>query len=66
MPIPRRWGIIKVVNEALPAGRYAVLVLDRAVWQTGKLPHFANVSLLPFPAGSPEHNPAKQVWQHLR
>lgn len=51
---------LKVVSEA-------VLVLDRAGWHTtNKLPHFANVSLLPLPAGSPELNPAEQVWQQLR
>ncbi|MBG6077659.1 transposase [Polaromonas sp. CG_9.11] len=31
-----------------------------------KLPQFPNVSLLPLPAGSPELNPAEQVWQQLR
>ncbi len=50
---------LKVVSEAVPAGRHAVLVLDRAGWHTTlKLPHFANLSLLPLPTGSPELNPA--------
>ena len=44
-----------------------VLVLDRAGWHTTpKLPQFPNVSLLPLPAGSPELNPAEQVWAQLR
>jgi transposase len=53
---------LKVVSDMVPTGRHAVLVLDRAGWHTtSKLPHFANVSLLPLPAGSPELNPAEQV-----
>jgi hypothetical protein len=51
---------LKEVSEAVPAGRHAVLVLDRAGWHTtNKLPHFPNLSRLPLPAGSPELNPAK-------
>ena len=45
----------------------AVLVLDRAPWHTTpKLPQFPNISLLALPAGSPELNPAEQVWRQLR
>ena len=48
-------------------GRDAVLVLDQAGWHTTpKLPQLPNVSLLSLPAGSPELNPAEQVWQQLR
>jgi transposase len=55
------------VSQAIPAGRHAVLVLDRAGWHTtSKLSRFPNVSLLPLRAGSPELNPAEQVWQQLR
>jgi hypothetical protein len=58
---------LEAVSQAIPAGRHAVLVLDRAGWHTtAKLPRFPNVSLLPLPAGSPELNPAEQVWQQLR
>ena len=58
---------LQALSEAVPAGRHAVLVLDRAGWHTTpKLPQFPNVSLLPLPAGSPELNPAEQVWQQLR
>ena len=58
---------LSAVSDAVPAGRHAVLVLDRAAWHTTlKLPHFANLSLLPLPACSPERNPAEQVWQQLR
>jgi transposase len=58
---------LEAVSQAIPAGRHAVLVLDRAGWHTTqKLPQFPNVSLLPLPAGSPELNPTEQVWQQLR
>ncbi len=58
---------LQALSEAVPAGRHAVLVLDRAGWHTTpELPPFPNVSLLPLPAGSPELNPAEQVWQQLR
>jgi transposase len=58
---------LRTISEAVPAGRHAILVLDRAGWHTTlKLPKLANVSLLPLPTGSPELNPAEQVWQQLR
>lgn len=58
---------LSAVSRAVPAGRHAVLVLDRAGWHTtAKLPQWANLSLLPLPAGSPELNSAEQVWQQLR
>ena len=58
---------LQLVSQAVPAKRHAVLVLDRAGWHTtSKLPHLANVSLLPLPTASPELNPAEQVWQQLR
>ena len=47
---------LQALSEAVPAGRHAVLVLDRAGWHTTpKLPQFPNVSLLPLPAGSQAH-----------
>ena len=33
---------------------------------TPKLPQLAYITLLPLTAGSPELNPAEQVWQQLR
>ena len=58
---------LEAVSQAVPPGRHAVLVLDQAGWHTTpKLPQFPNVSLLSLPAGSPELNPAEQVWQQLR
>lgn len=50
---------LQALSEVFPAGRHAVLVLDRAGWHnTPKMPQFQNISLLPLPAGSPELNPA--------
>ena len=58
---------LEAVSQAVPPGRHAVLMLDQAGWHTTpKLPQFPNVSLLSLPAGSPELNPAEQVWQQLR
>lgn len=58
---------LQAVSEAVPAGRHAVLVLDRAGWHTTpQLPRFGNLSLLPLPACSPELNPSEQVWEQLR
>lgn len=58
---------LEAVSKAIPAGRHAVLVLDRAGWHTTpKLPQWDNLSLLPLPTGSPELNSAEQVWQQLR
>ncbi|WP_349282831.1 transposase (plasmid) [Polaromonas hydrogenivorans] len=36
---------LQAISEAVPAGRHAVLVLDRAGWHTtAKLPQFSNLS----------------------
>ena len=58
---------LEAVGQTAPPGRHALLVLDQAGWHTTpKLPQFPNISLLSLPAGSPELNPAEQVWQQLR
>jgi transposase len=58
---------LEEISLAIPAGHHALLVLDQAGWHTTeKLPRFPNVSLLLLPSGSPELNPAEQVWQQLR
>ena len=55
------------ISQAVPPGRHALVVVDRAGWHTTlKLPQLPNLTLLPLPAGSPELNPAEQVWQQLR
>jgi transposase len=58
---------LQEISQAVAPGRHAVLLLDQAGWHTTpKLPQFANITLLPLPAGSPELNPTEQVWQQLR
>jgi transposase len=58
---------LEAISLAVPPGRHAVLILDQAGWHTTlKLPQLPNLSLLTLPAGSPELNPAEQVWQQLR
>ena len=55
------------ISMKIPAGRHAVIVLDKAAWHTTKrLKRFSNISLLPRPPASPELNPTEQVWQVLR
>ncbi|KRB81063.1 hypothetical protein ASE07_24985 [Noviherbaspirillum sp. Root189] len=55
------------ISAAVPEGRHAVVLLDRAGWHTTtKLPCLPNLTLLPLPTGSPELNPTEQVWQQLR
>lgn len=58
---------LRHISSQVPAGRHAVIVLDKAGWHTTKkLPHFQNLTLIPLPAASPELNPCEQVWKHLR
>jgi transposase len=58
---------LEAVSQAVRPGRHALLVLNQAGWHTTpKLPQSPNVALLSLPAGSPESNPAEQVWQQLR
>jgi transposase len=58
---------LQEISQAIPPGRQALVILDQAGWYTTpKLPQLANITLLPLPAGSPELNPAEQVWQQLR
>jgi hypothetical protein len=55
------------IAAAVPEGRHAVVVADRAGWHlTPQLKLPANLSLLPLPAAAPELNPAEQVWEQLR
>jgi transposase len=58
---------LQAISAAVPEGRHAVVLLDRAGWHTTtKLPRLPNLTLLPLPIGSPELNPTEQVWQQLR
>ena len=58
---------LEAISLAVPPDQHALLILDQAGWHTTlKLPQLLNLSLLMLPAGSPELNPAEQVWQQLR
>ncbi|MBK4735511.1 transposase [Noviherbaspirillum pedocola] len=58
---------LEEIRLAIPPGHHALVVFDQAEWHTtARLPRFPNVSLLLLPSGSPELNPAEQVWQQLR
>lgn len=58
---------LALIAEHVPAGRHAVVVLDRASWHTTtQLKNYTNISLLLLPPASPELNPTEQVWQQLR
>jgi transposase len=58
---------LQAISAAVPEGRHAVVLLDRAGWHTTtKLPRLPNLTLLPLPTSSPELNPTEQVWQQLR
>lgn len=58
---------LEQIATAVPEGRHAVLILDRAGWHTSKkIGVYKNLSILPLPAASPELNPTEQVWRQLR
>ena len=58
---------LEAISLAVPPGRHALLILDKAGWHTTlKLPQLPSLSLLMLPAGSPELSPTEQVWQQLR
>jgi transposase len=58
---------LEEIAAAVPEGRPAVVMADRAGWHlTPQLKVPTNLSLLPLPTASPELNPAEQVWEQLR
>ena len=65
---------VKAMNEflvrfaaTLAEDEHAVMVLDRAGWQTAKrLVIPSNVTLVWLPPYSPEINPVERVWLYLR
>ena len=58
---------LEYISEAVPKGKHAVIVLDKAGWHTTKrLGSFSNLTLLCLPAASPELNPCEQIWKQLR
>ncbi len=58
---------LKQISDATPAGRHAVIIMDRAGWHGEDLAdEFPNISIIRLPPYSPELNPIEQVWQWLR
>lgn len=58
---------LRLIAKQVPAGRHAVVILDRAGWHTtAKLKNYTHLSLRFLPPASPELNPTEQVWQQLR
>lgn len=58
---------LQTISSAVPEGRHAVVVADRASWHTtDKLVIPENMSLLPLPPYSPELNPVDRIWEQLR
>lgn len=53
--------------KTIPAGRYAIMIVDQASWhKTPKLKIPSNISLLFLPPYSPELNPIEQLWRQLK
>jgi hypothetical protein len=58
---------LQEISAHVPAGRHAVVVMDKASWHTTqKLACPSNISILYLPPVSPELNPVEQVWNWLR
>ncbi len=58
---------LQQISDATPAGRHALVVMDRASWHSSKLmARFNNLSIMHIPPYSPELNPIEQVWAWLR
>ena len=58
---------LRAIDEAVPAGRHALVVVDGAGWHGPKVTEgLDHVTLLKLPPASPELNPTEQVWQYLR
>jgi len=58
---------LQQISDATAAGRYALVIMDRAGWHSNKLKaHFDNLSIMHLPPYSPELNPIEQVWAWLR
>jgi transposase len=58
---------LRTIDEAVPVGRHALVVVDGAGWHSASVTEgLNNVTLLKLPPASPELNPTEQVWQQLR
>lgn len=58
---------LRAIDEVVPPGRHALVVVDGAGWHGPSVTDgLNNVTLLKLPSASPELNPTEQVWQQLR
>lgn len=58
---------LQLISDAIPVGRYAIVIMDCASWHSNKLMvSFDNLSIMHLPPYSPELNPIEQVWAWLR
>ncbi len=58
---------LQAIDEAVPAGRHALVVVDGAGWHGPSVTQgLENLTLLKLPPASPELNPTEQLWQQLR
>ena len=58
---------LQLISDAIPVGRYAIVIMDCASWHSKKLTDsFDNLSIMHLPPYSPELNPIEQVWAWLR
>ena len=58
---------LKEISRVTPAGRHAVVIMDRAGYHLAKgLPVYSNLTPVYLPPYSPELNSAEQLWEWLR
>ena len=58
---------LRLISDATPKGKYAVVIMDRASWHQSYLAaEFTNLTIIHLPPYSPELNPIEQVWHWMR
>jgi transposase len=58
--------LAEIATQIAP-GAHAALLVDQAGWHlSGRLIVPSNITLIPFPAKSPELNPQENIWQSMR
>jgi transposase len=56
---------LKIVSQAIPEDRHAVMIMDRAPWhKTLTVPE--NITIVHLPSYSPELNACENVWEYLK
>jgi transposase len=58
---------LKLISQATPKGRHALIIMDNAGWHTTKAINcFDNITIMRLPPYSPELNPVEQFWQQIK